>query len=141
MALGGFLDKAKAATADAASGAKEKAVEATRNTLAEIKGLEPVLRSSGFIVGDVKVTLSIPPGVSVVIEQISSSQEGLDELVAKVDELSKIQGVIIKGLKEAYAMEDSVNEYGMTIGQVEMELTFPPKVHVHLNSQDSRAFG
>lgn len=141
MALGGLMDKAKAATADAASGAKEKAVETTQNTIAEIKGLEPVLRNSGFIVGDVKVTLSIPPGVTVVIEQIPSSQESLDDLVAKVEELSKLQGAIIKGLKEAYAMEDSVNEHGMTIGQIEMELTFPPKVHVHLNSQDSRAFG
>ena len=141
MALGSFMDKAKAATADAASGAKEKAIETTHNTIAEIKGLEPVLRSSGFIVGHLKVTVSISPGVTVDIEQIPSSQESLDELVAKVDELSKIQGAIIKGLKEAYAMEESANEYGMTIGQVEMELTFPPKVHVHLNSQDSRAFG
>ena len=87
------------------------------------------------------MTLSVPPGVTVVVEQIPNSQETLDDLVAKIDGLTKVQGAIVRGLKEAYSMEGAVNEYGMTIGQVEMELTFPPKVHVHLNSQNSRAFG
>ena len=141
MALGVLMNKAKEASAGAANGVKEKASEIMKSSLAEIKGLEPVLKSCGFIIGDLKLTMSIPPGITIVVEQTDVSQDGLNELVAKEGELSKIQSSIVKGLKDAYSMEDAVNKYGMTIGQVEMELTFPPKVHVHLNSQQSRAFG
>lgn len=141
MALGGLLDKAKAVSVDAASGVKEKVADATKSTLTEVKSLEPVLRASGFIIGDLKVTMSIPPGVTLVVEQTESGKEGLNELTDQQGEFSKLQAAIVKGLQDAYAMEGMVNKMGMTIGQVEMELTFPPKVHVHLNSQQSRAFG
>ena len=138
MAIGGLLDKAKAVAADAASGVKGKVIETIKNAIAEIQGLEPVLRGCGLIIGDVMVTMSLPPGVTVVIEQKTGSKDCLNELSAKEGEFSKLQGAIIKGLKDAYSMESTVNQYGMTIGQVEMELTFPPKVHVHLNPQKAQ---
>ncbi len=85
------------------------------------------------------VTMSVPPGFTVVVEQKTTSKECLAALVIRKDEFSKLQTAIVRGLKEAYSLEGTVNKYGMTIGQVEMELTFPPKVHVHLQRQLSGA--
>ncbi len=139
MAIGSLLDKAKAIAADAATGVKGKVVETTKNALVEIQELEPVLRGCGLVVGDLMVTMSIPPGVTVVIEQKAASKECLAELVTKDGEFSKLQAAIVRGLKEAYSLEGTVNQYGMTIGEVEMELTFPPKVHVHLKPLQANA--
>ena len=37
-------------------------------------------------------------------------------------------------------MNEVVEHHGHTIGQIEVEIGFPPKIKTHLNSQKSRAF-
>jgi hypothetical protein len=141
----GLLDKAKELGEKAASStqgvtekSREVVQEKVKNTMTEIQGLIPVLEQSGFIVGDIVVTLSIPPGVKMIVEQTKEGNCSLDKIETK--SLSKIQTKIIEALRKAYSLNDSVGEFGFLVGQVELEMTFPPKIHVHLNSDQSRAF-
>ncbi len=135
------INQAKASVGKVGDVAKGTVEALLANTLAELKGVQPILAECGFIIGDVVLTMSIPPGVKVVVEQTSDGESSLESFLNDENELSKIQLSIIKGIMDAYSLNRMVNPHGYTIGQVEMELTFPPKVHVHLNSKESRAFG
>lgn len=137
--LGGLLDKAKTASNDAVVGAKEKTNQVVAATMAEIRALEPVLLKSGFIVGD--ISISFPPKFSIVIEQVKEGKVVLGELTGQLEALSKTQQAIVKALQKAYSLEDQVNPFGYTIGQVGMELGVSTSLTVHLNSQKSRSFG
>jgi len=149
MAVGGLLNKAKEATAKAkevgterVNSAQGKVQDMTQKALTALKGVEPILKSCGFIIGDVKATMSVPPAFTVVVEQTAEGSTCLDAVLEEQGaNLTKIQHAIIKGIRDAYTLEKTVNPLGFTVGQVEMELGLPPNVHVHLNSKKSRAFG
>lgn len=148
MAIGNLLDKAKEATVKAkemgtetVQSAQAKTQGITQKALATLKSLEPVLKNCGYIIGDVKVTMSLPPSFSIIVEQVPGASDSIERILAEPGNLNKVQLAILKGLQDAYALEANANAYGYTIGQIEMEIGLPPKVHVHLNSQSSRAFG
>lgn len=137
--LSNFIGKAKTASGEVVAGTVEKSNQIILATITEIRALEPVLRRSGFIIGDTKI--SFPPAVTIVVEQVKDSKVRLGELTKSIDALSKVQQTIVKGLQKAYSMEDFVNPSGYTIGQIEIKVGFPPEISVHLNSQRSRSFG
>ena len=56
------------------------------------------------------------------------------------NELTKFQSMIMTGIRKIYELNDMVEKYDHTIGQIEVELGIPPKVTAHLNSKKSRAF-
>ncbi len=139
--VAGQVSKAKEATASLTDATNSKVRDLCNQTLLEVNSMKPVLEKSGFIVGDMVITMSIPPAVKIVVEQTSKGEQSLEDLDCDADEFTGTQKTILRGLKQAYSMNDLVDPHGYVIGQVEMEMTFPPKVHVHLNSKDSRAFG
>ncbi len=139
--LKGLVQKAKAASTDTLSLAKDKSLEWVATALEEIKTLEPFLRKCGFIVGDIKVSMSVTPSVTVVIEQCVDGQDKLVELLENLETLTKGQRVLIKGIQSAYALDQYASKYDYTVGQIEIEQGLTPSVHVHMNSKSSRAFG
>lgn len=137
-----IMDMVKKA-GDAASSAKESVAGKTRElaakSLQELQHLEPLLKNCGLIIGDVSMTISVPPAVACIVEQTDSGSATLEDL-AKDNELTKTQAAIVSGLQKAFQMDSLVADKGYTIGQVEVVISVPPSVTVHLNSRSSRAF-
>ncbi len=117
---------------------KKKSSSLIASSLEEINGLRPILEQSGFIVGDIFFTVSIPPSVGLIVEQEIGGSVKIDSLDSA--ELSNVQSMIVGSLKKIYALNGVVEEYEHTIGQVEITLGLPPQVKAHLNSMKSRAF-
>jgi hypothetical protein len=118
---------------------KEKSSGLIDTALNEINGLKPVLKSSGFIVGDIFFTVSIPPSVGLIVEQEIDGAKKIENL-GNNEELSKTQQTVLNSLKKIYSMNDVVEKHDHTIGQVEITLGLPPTVKAHLNAKKSRAF-
>ena len=73
MVLGGLKDKMNEAkdkvSAAAGNVSGDKMKEMAANTLEELNSLRPLLNQSGFIIGDVMLTASIPPSFGIMVEQ------------------------------------------------------------------------
>jgi len=116
-----------------------KATSLLGDGLAEINGLKPVLEKSGFIIGDVFITMSLPPKIGIIVEQKADGVKNLDSL-SDNENLSKLQSAIISSIEKVYKMNEMVENHDHTIGQIEVEMGLPPGIKVHLNSKESRAF-
>jgi hypothetical protein len=121
---------------EASTNAAKSVVE---TTLSEVNGLKPILANSGFIVGDILLTVSVPPAVSIVIEQVEGGKQPLDCILENED-LTKFQRSLLVSIKQLYALNATVEKFNHTIGQIEVEMGLPPVLRAHLNSMDSRAF-
>ncbi len=137
------------------SNAKEKVTETTKtvasassdqlgkkldSTMEELNGLRPLLKESGFIIGDISLALSIPPSLGIVVEQ---EKEGVNRIIQVMDEneLSKFQEMVMGSIKKIYNLDEVAEKHDYTIGQIEIALSIPPKITAHLNSKSSRSFG
>ena len=139
MALLGKL-KDKADVGGMLSGAKEKAQDALKNTLGELKALGDVLAQCGFIVGDVAIVVGLPPKFTITLEQREAGSADLGKLSEQMETMTKVQRNVVKSLQQIYDMNDMLESEGYTVGQVEVELGVIPEVTVHLISTASRAF-
>lgn len=144
MAVFGKIKDRVAGQADAASGlvagAKGKAHDLVQSTIGDIRALGDVLASSGFLIGDIVLTVGVLPKFQVTIEQQEHGTADLQKLLANSEGLTKTQSSVIKALQQIYGFKDTVEPAGYTLGQVDIELGVPPAVSVHLISMDSRAF-
>lgn len=114
---------------------------AVKKLFAEYSTIAPILERAGFIVGDIELSLTIPPAIVVCIEPTETDAlERLNTVAAEV-ELTDIQKKLLGLIKEAYALKDVVHSYGHEIGQIELMISVPPGVSVHLSSNRSRVFG
>ncbi|MBL8151853.1 MAG: hypothetical protein JNN15_18170, partial [Blastocatellia bacterium] len=129
MGISDVFNKAKEVTDRAAEAGREKVKEAIDGTLAEIQSLRPVLSKCGFIVGDIGISLSIPPSFDVTIKQTGEGTTGLEEL-ENDQNLTKLQSLVISSLKSTYALSGTFEKYGYFIGHLNIEVGIPPKVHV-----------
>lgn len=114
---------------------------AVKKLFAEYSTFAPILERAGFIVGDIELSLTIPPAIVVCIEPTETDAlERLSTVAAEV-ELTETQKRLLGLIKEAYALKDVVQSYGHEIGQIELAFSVPPGVSVHLSSSRSRVFG
>jgi hypothetical protein len=116
-----------------------KATSLLGDGLAEINGLKPVLEKSGFIIGDVFITMSLPPKIGIIVEQKADGVKDIDSM-SDNENLSKLQSAILSSIQKVYKMNEMVENHDHTIGQIEVEMGLPPGIKVHLNSKESRAF-
>ena len=145
MPLGDWKEKIKSAkdkvVETAGAVGKDQVKEKLAICLEELNDLRPLLKESGFIIGDVVVTISIPPSFGIIVEQEKNGVNKLEQVMeARKDELTKFQSLVMGSLKKLYDLNDMVERYEHTIGQIEVELGIPPKVRAHLNSNRSRSF-
>ena len=115
-----------------------KATSLLGDGLAEINGLKPVLEKSGFIIGDVFITMSLPPKIGIIVEQKADGVKDIDSM-SDNENLSKLQSAILSSIQKVYKMNEMVENYDHTIGQIEIEIGLPPGIKIHLNSKESRA--
>ena len=139
MALNSFLNKAKEKVTDTIDKGKDQTQKSFQNTLKELNELKPLLLKSGYIIGDLNITLGFPLGVTVVIEKTEAGSVSL-EVLRENNELTKTQKSLVSSLIKAHKLDSVFVEKGYTMGQIEIGLTVPPSINLHLNSVDSRSF-
>jgi len=139
MALNSFLNKVKEKATEALDKSKGQVQKSFQDTLNELNELKPLLLKSGYIIGDLKITLGLPLGVTVVIEKTEGGSVSL-EVLRENNELTKTQKSLVNSLIKAHKLDSVFVKKGYTMGQIEIGLTIPPSINLHLNSIDSRSF-
>ncbi len=123
-----------------AESGKEKAQETLAFLLTELNGLVPILRECGYAVGNLSVTISLPPKLKVVVSQDGKGSKSLETMLVETEEsLSKIQVAAMKGLIKAYEFDHTVGKYGYRLGEIELVLSVPPEVTMNLVSVPGQA--
>lgn len=143
MVLGKFKDKISDVAGDqiakASEVGKEKFKGVVESSLKEVKSLRPLLNQCGFILGDIMITASIPPSLTLVVEQKMDAAVNVVQ-VLESEELTKTQKIVLTSIKKIFDLNSTIENFGHTIGQIEVEMSIPPKVTAHLNSKESRSF-
>ncbi len=134
MEFKGLIDKAKEVKDKAAEAGSKKAQEVIDSSLAELEGLRPLLAKCGLFIGNIKLSVTIPPSIEVsILQKIAraDAMKALEEI--KSDEtLSTVQSLIVNSLRNAYSLCGVCEKYGYTMGQLDLELGIQPTVHAHL---------
>jgi len=107
--------------------------------LDKLNELQPILKECGFIIGDIKLIASIPPGIGMTVEQEKNGVIRISK-VMKEQKLTKFQKTILMNINKIYSLNETAEKYNYTIGQLDVVLSIPPKITAHLNSTKSRAF-
>ena len=137
--LGSVKDKVAATTGNLKDAAGKQLQENLSASLKELNDLRSLLNECGFIIGDIKLTASIPPSIGIVVEQEKMGQSQLKQ-VMEDKELTRLQSTVLESIRKIYELDNVVQKHELTIGQIEIEMGIPPKVIAHLNSTKSRAF-
>jgi hypothetical protein len=112
---------------------KEKLQETVEGILSEINGLKPVLLNSGFVVGEIKVTLSLPPEFTVFIENTGQEKKSLEKTLAEeADTMTSLQKTFLRSLLKANELAQISDKYGYRFGKYELAISLPPRVTVRL---------
>ena len=104
--------------------------------LEKLTELQPILKESGFIIGDVAVTLSIPPSLSLTVTQVEGAENRLKEVIES-RELTKFQKTILAGISQMYAFNQTFGKFDYVMGQIDIALSIPPAITAHLSAKDS----
>jgi hypothetical protein len=112
---------------------RDAAQEAVDSALQELQGLKPLLARAGFSLGNITISLGLPPGIVVAINHDREVASGLETLAAETN-LTNIQSLIVKSLKNAYSLTGMFQKYGYVIGQLSVEVGLIPKVTIVLTS-------
>ena len=125
--------KAKKTADDSLAIGKEKLQKGMATMIEETNNLKVILQNSGYRVVDISVTVSIPPQAKLAIEDKGRGKEKLTQLLSdEGSNLSKTQTVIIKTILKAYDLTHVTKQYGYTFGKLDLTLSLPPQVTVHL---------
>jgi hypothetical protein len=127
------LDKVKDVQQQAKEAGRESVQDAVDALLGDVQGLKPILARAGFSLGNITISLGLPPGIVVAIIHDREVASGIEELIADPS-LTNIQSMIVKSLKNAYSFTGMFQKYGYVIGQLSIEIGLIPKVTMVLTS-------
>lgn len=130
--------KAKKTADDSLAIGKEKLQKGMTTVIEETNNLKVILQESGYRVVDISVTVSVPPRAKLTIEDKGRGKEKLTQLLSdEGSNLSKTQTVVIKTILKAYDLTHVTQQYGYVFGKLDLTLSLPPQVTVHLSSDKS----
>jgi hypothetical protein len=129
------LDKVKDVHQQAKEAGQETVQDAIDKVLGEVQSLKPLLARAGFSLGNITISLGLPPGIVVAIIHDREVASGIEELAAETN-LTNIQSLVVKSLKSAYSFTGMFQKYGYVIGQLSIEVGLIPKVTIILKSTD-----
>jgi hypothetical protein len=133
MDMKNIVNKAKDVRDQAKEAGKEKIQEAIEGALNDLQGLRPILGQCGYSLGDIRVSITLPPNIVVAIMHDHEAAASLEEIAARPD-LTNLQSLVVKALKNAYGLSGMFKKYGYVIGQLSLELGLIPKVGVVLTN-------
>ncbi|MCX6640955.1 MAG: hypothetical protein NTW14_10835 [bacterium] len=125
------LDKAKDLHDQAKEAGKDTLQSALDASLEELQGLRPILAKCGFSINNISITISIPPNVVLTIKHDREEAMGLAEM-EKSTELTKMQSLVVKSLKNTYEYSGMFEKYGYVIGTISVTVTIIPKITISL---------
>ena len=102
------------------------------DTLGEINAIKPIFNENGFAVSDIEMVISVPPSLAVIIDNQANNIEGLNQSVEAFGELTKIQQMMIGTIRKISELQGVVSKSGHKIGEIEIQIGFPPSITVHL---------
>ena len=118
------LNAAKDKTTDAAAAVSEKGKEQMNKQvpvmLEKLVELKSILNESGFAVGDVEVTLSIPPSLSLAITRVEGAENRIKEVIES-HELTKFQKVTLTSIGQMYAFNQTFGKFNYVIGNIDID--------------------
>ena len=127
--------KAKKTADDSLAIGKEKLHKGMATVIEETNNLKVILQNSGYRIVDISVTVSVPPRAKMTIEDKGRGKDELTQLLSDENSnLSKTQTVIIKTILKAYDLAHVTQGYGYVFGKLDLTLSLPPQVTVHLSS-------
>jgi len=130
--------KAKKTADDSLAIGKEKLQKGMATVIEETNNLKVILQNSGYRIVDISVTVSVPPRAKLAIEDMGKGKEKLTQLLSdEGSNLSKTQTVIIKTILKAYDLTHVTKQHGYMFGKLDLTLSLPPQVTVHLASDKS----
>jgi len=89
--------------------------------------------NSGFVVGEIEVTLSLPPEFTVMIQYTGEEKKSLEKTLAEeADTMTSLQKTFLRSLLKANELAQISDKYGYCFGQYELAISLPPRVTVHL---------
>ena len=134
------LSVAKDKTAGAALAVSEKGKEQVFKQvpamLEKLTDLKSVLKEAGFLVGDIAMTLSIPPSLGLTVTQVEGEENRLQEVIES-RELTKIQKSTLVSISQIYACNKTFGKFDYAVGRIDIELSIPPAITAHLSAKNS----
>ena len=116
---------------------REKLAEATEALLKEMEGLIPILLECGFVVGDISLTLSMPPRFALKIVQTGRGKMSLEQILTnRADSITRTQTMFLSALIKANELAEITQKHGYVFEEYELTMTLPPQVTVHLVSDE-----
>jgi hypothetical protein len=112
---------------------REKLQRKAEQTLSDIRGLEPILKESGFAISEIEVTLSVPPGFTAFVQHTGEEKKSLERTLAEeADTLTRLQKAFLRSLLRANELAQISDKYGYRFREYELAIGLPPGVTVHL---------
>ena len=133
--LGAAKDKATDTAAAISEKGREQINKQVPAMLEKLTELQPILKESGFIVGDVAMTLSIPPSLSLTVTQVEGVENRIKEVIES-RELTKFQKATLSSIGQMYAFNKTFGKFNYVIGDVDIEMSIPPAITAHLSVKD-----
>ena len=112
---------------------KIKLQQALDATLKEIENLRPILKQAGFVIGDINVSITVPPHVMVTIKKFEECAEQLNSILADpLSELNDTQRTVLSLLAKANTVSEVTSKYGYIFSEFDLTMSIPPQLTVHL---------
>lgn len=131
MGVDELFRKAMEAKDRALGAGQGKIREALEAALADLRGLRPFIGRCGFSLTEVRLTLSVPPGVAATVEETGGGSGDLAKVFLD-PRLTSFQRALVGALEKAYSLQGMAAANGMRIARVVLEISVPPSVDVHL---------
>lgn len=117
----------------------EKLNKSVDSALIQTEELLDILHKSGYIIGDLTMTITVPPEITIQLEDSGNGREELTKLLEneKVS-LSLYQKAFIQSMLKTYDLVNITEKYGYTFGEFELCVSVPPGVSVNLKSDKEK---
>jgi len=117
----------------------EKLNKGVDSALNQTEELLEILHKCGFIIGDLSMTITVPPEITIQLEDSGIGQEALLKLLEDEKEsLSLYQSAFIQSMLKTYELVKITGKYGYTFGEFELCVSIPPGVTVNLKSDKEK---
>lgn len=131
--LGSAADKAAELKEQATNAAQDKLMGAVEATLGDLSRLKTILASAGIVIGDIELTLGLPPSVQADVRVPDpTSLEGARAALSAV-ELTGTQKLIVDSILSLADLQIKLEQrlHGL-LGAVQIKAGLPPKMVVRL---------
>lgn len=94
----------------------------------DILGLGPLIEETGFIMSDVSVDITIPPGITISFKKGNEIDPEMIDKILEENKDKEMLKLIVRALQKADAMQKSMNLANYVFKGMSMKIGLPPDV-------------